>query len=671
MVQRVNVKDLPRPSPLWTAAAIAVAIAAFLMQVLLAYPVHTYPGDSDTTNIGLCAMAVLRGERPLMFPGAYRFGALSCYVTAATFRIFGVSRESLQLPILIFFGLFFIFIYLYLKEAFGERGALIGFLLAAAPPYALMFIPHITGYSDFLMYCAAILWLATRLERGKSGLGGYLALGVAMGLALWCSMLSLMITLPVLFWLFFRKVLISPRNVTATVAGALAGASPMLLFFLRGGISKFASDTLTHPAHSLAGILPNFSYFIFTQLPLLLANKWDSGYSLTSAGGVIVPLYGVAAAILLMLSFWPGSRLRKQPELRSQVMLLGLIAFFCTVLYVCSTAGSMRGWTPRYISPLYLTIPAMAAILFVLSPLAGRVVIVAAIVFLLAMNLRDYPFPFTRTRQRLQAELQSNYRLLAQLRQNHILGVLGDYWDVYDLNFDSQGRITAIPTNAASDIFDYESRIIHHKLTWALIDHDAAHLAQWQRTLGLAGKIIRVTAERYCFVPTINPPGRTDTFLALARARDCPPVADPGDLLPISMASSGFEERSLAAWHPYQNVTAQISSERAHSGRYSLAESSGEGSMYEDVGGLEPGGRYTVSAWLSGAPGSSASGQISIYDPGADVATFSPEVKPGNGWQLVTHSVTVRCPGIIRIHLFRKWGSGTIFWDDIRVYRDK
>jgi hypothetical protein len=518
VVQPVDVKRAFQPSSLWTLAAVTVGIAALLIQVLLAYPAHTYPGDSDTTNIGLCGIAVLRGEHPLMFPGAYRFGALSCYVTAATFKIFGISRESLQIPILLFFCLFLVFIYLYLKEAFGERGALIGFFLAAAPPFALMLIPHVTGYSDFLMYCAAILWFATRVERGRSGFRWYLALGIMIGLGLWCSLLSLMITLPVLLWLILRRVLNLRINVIATVAGALAGASPMLLFFLRGGISKFAGDTLTHPANNLAGISPNFRYLIFTQLPLLLANKWDHGYSLTSASGVIIPLYGVAAAFLLVLSFWPGSRLRKQLDLRRQVILLGLIAFFCVALYVCSTAGSIRGWTPRYISPLYFTVPAMAAVLFVISSPPGRLMIMAVAVFLVIMNLRDYPFPLTPTRQRLQSELQANYRLLAQLKQNHILAVLGDYWDVYDLNFDSQGRITAIPTNAASDIFGYENRINHHNVTWAIIDHDAVHLAQWQRTLGLAGTIARVTNGRYFFVPSTNPPGPANQFLELARA---------------------------------------------------------------------------------------------------------------------------------------------------------
>jgi hypothetical protein len=73
---------------------------------------------------------------------------------------------------------------------------------------------------------------------------------------------------------------------------------------------------------------------------------------------------------------------------------------------------------------------------------------------------------------------------------------------------------------------------------------------------------------------------------------------------------------------------------------------------------------------MSGTPGATATAQIALYDPGANFASFSNPVAPSQSWQLVAGSITVHGPGTLRIHLFRHKGTGTIFWDDVRIYRE-
>lgn len=149
------------------------------------------------------------------------------------------------------------------------------------------------------------------------------------------------------------------------------------------------------------------------------------------------------------------------------------------------------------------------------------------------------------------------------------------------------------------------------------------------------------------------------------------PDVNPGELVQNPLGNPGFEERDLSAWPTFQNVTAAVSAVRAHSGHYSLAQANGTGSVYQDVFGLEPGQKYTVTAWVSGTPGTTAAAQIAVYDSGANVAINSSTLVPSTNWQLMTDSVTVRAPGTLRIHLFRNQGTGTIFWDDVRIYRER
>lgn len=155
---------------------------------------------------------------------------------------------------------------------------------------------------------------------------------------------------------------------------------------------------------------------------------------------------------------------------------------------------------------------------------------------------------------------------------------------------------------------------------------------------------------------------KTDFGLSLA--------VNPGELLQNPLTDPGFEERDLSAWPTFQDLVAVTSAARAHSGTHSLAETSGAGSVYQDVFGLEPGKRYTITAWMSGTQGATATAQIAVYDPGANIAIFSTPLASAPNWQLISDSITVRAPGTLRIHLFRNKGSGTIFWDDVRIYRE-
>lgn len=143
-----------------------------------------------------------------------------------------------------------------------------------------------------------------------------------------------------------------------------------------------------------------------------------------------------------------------------------------------------------------------------------------------------------------------------------------------------------------------------------------------------------------------------------------------GEPIATRLANAGFEDRDLFPWAPFQTVRAGITRTQAHSGSQSLAQSEGVGSAYQDITGLQPGQRYRISAWVAASPGATAGAQIAVFDPGANVAVFSETLHPDTTWQLLSDFVTVSPPGTLRIHLFRTEGTGTIYWDDVRIFRD-
>ena len=149
-----------------------------------------------------------------------------------------------------------------------------------------------------------------------------------------------------------------------------------------------------------------------------------------------------------------------------------------------------------------------------------------------------------------------------------------------------------------------------------------------------------------------------------------PVLMTPQERLENAIANPGFEDGVVAPWSPVWEVNAGASAVRAYSGAHSLAEN-GLGSVYQDITSLEPGATYTIEAWVSASPNATAPAQITVYDPTGNVASSSPFLTPGEDWQKLSQSFTAGAEGSARLHLLRGPGSGTIYWDDIRIYREK
>jgi endo-alpha-N-acetylgalactosaminidase len=150
-----------------------------------------------------------------------------------------------------------------------------------------------------------------------------------------------------------------------------------------------------------------------------------------------------------------------------------------------------------------------------------------------------------------------------------------------------------------------------------------------------------------------------------------PPTAAQAQIEVTSgLVNPGFESGSLSPWTPYLDPKASLVKGPVHGGQFSLAED-GVGSVWQDVSGLDAGTTYTISAWVSAAPGAAASASIGVFNPATNVSKFSDRLVPTQGWQLLKYSVLLDKGNTFRIHLYRPEGSGTVYWDDVRLYYEK
>ena len=149
------------------------------------------------------------------------------------------------------------------------------------------------------------------------------------------------------------------------------------------------------------------------------------------------------------------------------------------------------------------------------------------------------------------------------------------------------------------------------------------------------------------------------------------PSAKLAETIDNKLSDPGFEEEDLAFWQPFQSVHATVSTADPHSGARSLAETESDGSVYQDAKGLEPGRKYQVTAWVSSSPDATAGAQIATWDSSTNGPAVSKEVQPRGTWQLLSAVASADPSGSLRIHLFRLKGSGTIYWDDVRIDPDQ
>ncbi len=474
--------------------AVAILLLGLVVRVAFCLPAHKYAGDSDAMLAGLCALDVTHGKLPLFFPGGYRLSSQSCYVTAAMFKVFGPNRSALA-GTSIFYGiLFLIFSWLALREAAGPRAAVVGLVLVAFPPLQFWLVTYpVWGYGEVMAFSACTMWLGFRLLRTDQKRPGWEAclFGFSVGFSFWTSPQTIMISVPVCAMLLWKRRFTWRSAVVAAGAAALA-LLPYIVVVAYQGLAPFTTS-FQKPVSTVAQLIANTDYLFTYTLPVLLFSLMSQQIPVFSFAGLRVILIVAGSLLLVVLAVRRSAGRPTVTAARVPPLLPLAIALFGCTLYILSGVGSIRGWTVRYVAPVFLAIPLSATLLFrrVHGEQAKAAVVVCAIA-VAGLQMWEYPIFHPQVRREAVAALADNRAIVAWLEKNHRNLAIGDYWAVYSLNFDSLGSIIALPTALPEDYFNFNGELRQRQASAALIDQNPAHLGSWVKRLGQPGHMERI-----------------------------------------------------------------------------------------------------------------------------------------------------------------------------------
>lgn len=418
--------------------------------------------EGDEAAVGLQALNILRGERPIFYPGQSYLGNLESYLVALSFSLFEVSRFSVKLVPFIF-ALAFIYLCAVIGRELGGDGkaGLMAALAAAFPPVylAMWSIKARGGYIEALVIAQlAFLWmfrwhrrLVTRESAAPGEGGSPIAAGAIFGFlcgyGIWLNPLVIYLLLPMsvagLVLLpgiarFWRKNLAS---VLAAMGGALAGFLPLILFRAAYGREVLARIEENVPPTDAWQPLAKKVWFYFWQdgLPTLAGLRPPREAFVPDWRLIVIPLY-IAAGVYL---FW---RARKSIPLL--VLALMVVLTFPIFVLGSLTGGNFAviipdsGLLTRFLFPLYLPIAIGLGLVLARIPLPLRAI---SIVVLGAANLigaLTANVAWLAQNEFCNQALPLSNRELVDLLERHSLNyVYTNHWIGYPLMVESRERI--------------------------------------------------------------------------------------------------------------------------------------------------------------------------------------------------------------------------------------
>jgi len=484
--------------------AVALLLAGIGVRVAFCFPAHIFPADSDAVLAGLCALGVVNGQLPLFFPSGYRLSSQSCYVTAAMFSLFGPTRSALSATSVFFGSLFLIFGWLALLELTGPEAAIPGLLLMAFPPFQFWLVTYPTwAYTEIMASSALTLWLGFRLLRPQMANRLLVAFlfGISVGFSYWTSPQTVMISAPLIAMLLWTRRP-SWRPLAVGGLGCILALLPYTVVLARQGFSPFLSSFATRPVSGLTQFIHNTRYLLGYTFPVLFLSHTTHEISILSVSGARLALIALGIGFLTIMAIRRREDGRDTTGLEFSVLLLpaGIILFGCAV-YVASGAGSVRGWTVRYLAPLILAVPVCSSILHrEVQTRRGRAIVLAGAIALASLQTMEYPIFSRQARKQQVAELADNSALVSWIKKNNRDLVIGDYWMVYHLNFDTLRSVIALPVEPSFDYFGYGHDLRGRQARAALVDNNCYRLQAWTERLGLPGHMERVGSGFVGFV---------------------------------------------------------------------------------------------------------------------------------------------------------------------------
>jgi hypothetical protein len=450
---------------IWSLLGAALLAIGLLVRVALYFPLAAFQIDSDAVLSGLCAFRIANGGFPIFFPGGTRLGAASCYVAAGYFHLLGPGRIGLALTGLTWGALYLVFTLLFLQAMLGRKRACLAFLFAIVPSEQFVTVTYAPwAYGEIMAACAAMLWLAA-LWRSQGLLWQRLCFGFSVGVGLWFSMESFMVALPAIAWIALKRRWVMLNEAIPAFFAAVIGATPFWLGNVGHGFPSLSQNWASKPTTSIGQGVNNFVWLSTYMLPKLLFRS--SGW--WSETTVLIVAYAIVAVGFVIAMRQNSRNSGGSSSPRAAGLLLLLVFAACMLIFSASQAGTGRGWTVRYIAPLYVVVPLFCGLGIETLWTWSKSLATALVAALLIPNLLLYGLPGSPLRAKLTTELANELRVCNILARDRVQMVYGDYFWVYRLNFDSRERIAGVPSAPFVDYLNYGDRLGALPVRWALL----------------------------------------------------------------------------------------------------------------------------------------------------------------------------------------------------------
>ncbi|HZB23497.1 MAG TPA: glycosyltransferase family 39 protein [Gaiellaceae bacterium] len=409
--------------------AAAVVAGAAVRAWVLGSPLGAL--DSDEAISGLIARHMLDGEFSALYWLGNYGGTLESAVAAVVFAVFGSSVLTLKLTSLALFALAGVLTWRVGLRTVGHRAALAGAaLMWVWPAYLVWWTTKARAFYAMGLVLGLVVFLfALRLRERDSRLDAA-ALGAALGLGWWTTPGVLVLALPALLWVAWRRPR-AFRLVPFAVPGFVVGVLPWVAWNVRNGWLSLDLSPVAAAESTFGGRLVDlFRYVLPTWLGVRVPFSLD--WTLGAVLGWVIVVAALAALVLLVVRRPSGV----EPLLVAAVLFPFLYALSKFTYYVAE---------PRYVV-YFAPIPALLLGRVLVTPLRAAVAFGAALALTVAglvemertgefhPSAQDVPVP---------ARLDPVLHLLEAERQRY---ALANYWIAYRLTFESDERVIATST---------------------------------------------------------------------------------------------------------------------------------------------------------------------------------------------------------------------------------
>lgn len=393
--------------------------------------------EADEAIVGLMARRALDGDFSVLYWLSLYGGTQEAYLTAIVFAFVGSSVLALKLTALGVFTAVAVVLWRVGLRTVGEPAA----RLAAAvfwiwPAYMVWWTTKARAYYATGLLCEVVILLLVLRLRERVSRGDAALLGFTVGFAVWATLQSMLLSLPALAWLVWRRPQVLRLTWIAVPAAAL-GALPWLAW-------NAAHDWRAVVPEAVAGAettyVKRFVDLFTTVLPTWLGLRVP--YSLDWLLGPVPGAVLTAAAVFAVVL----ARRRTAPGL--ELLLVAAVAF--PFLYAASTFTYFTS-EPRYLVYLAPVTALLGGKLLATGPRVAAAGLAAAFALTVAGLIvmeRQGEYVVDPEGAPLPADIGP---LVATLDREGQSRVLANYWIAYRLSFETGERILATSTDFVRD----------------------------------------------------------------------------------------------------------------------------------------------------------------------------------------------------------------------------